>query len=805
MKRNLFIVINLFVGMLLAVQLPTTVNAQEKSETPAQGVQTIKGRIIDGQTKAPLFGAYVQLLTMRNDTLVPNGQGTVSDEDGYYKLSGVPVGRVSLRYGMIGYQSRSVVNTLLITGKELVLNTSLEESVTSQSEVVIRARTGAENQLADNEFAFLSARGFDADETRRYAGSRQDPARMASNFAGVSGQNDGRNDIVIRGNSPAGLLWRLEGADIFNPSHFGALGTTGGPVSMINNNVLDKSDFITGAFPAEYGNALSGVFDLQMRAGNNEKHEFLGQVGFNGFEFGAEGPLKKGSRASYLVNARYSTLAAVSALGVQFGTGSAVPYYQDMTFKIHVPTDKLGTFSFYGLGGFSSIRFKGREQDTSNLFFDSYRNVTGRPGGGTLGLKHVFQFSPSTYGEALLYTSYAWDRTEIDTLLENNLEKRIFRDRTKYSRTSFRYSVGHRVSSRLSFKVGLYTDNFRLRLVDSLRLSDDRFIAIRNAKGNEILYQGFAQALYRFSDRSSITAGINSQLYTINEQATAEPRLAYRYGIGKTELSLATGLHAQLAPLATYYVETEESIGIARTNKKVKPTKAIHLVAGISRPLGVNTRVKLEAYHQTLYDVAVETRPSTYSILNEGADFNSVNTDSLRNTGRGRNYGLELTLERTFDRGYYFLVTGSLYDSKYQGSDGIWRNTAFNSNYITNVLAGKEWKAGRRSVIATDIKLTVAGGKRYSPIDTVASRAAGQVRFVENERFTKQFTEYFRLDIKFTYRINLKKASHEFFVDVQNITNRENPYIQTWDVNRERLITTNQLGLFPNVNYRVNF
>ena len=196
--------------------------------------------------------------------------------------------------------------------------------------------------MASNEFTFLSARGFDADETRRYAGSRQDPARMASNFAGVSGQNDGRNDIIIRGNSPTGLLWRLEGADIPNPSHFGALGATGGPVSILNNNTLDKSDFLTGAFPAEYGNALAGVFDLQMRSGNTEKREFLGQVGFNGFELGAEGPLKKGSRASYMVNARYSVLSVVSKLGVNFGTGTAVPNYQDVTFKLHLPTAKAG-------------------------------------------------------------------------------------------------------------------------------------------------------------------------------------------------------------------------------------------------------------------------------------------------------------------------------------------------------------------------------------------------------------------------------------------------------------------------------
>lgn len=141
--------------------------------------------------------------------------------------------------------------------------------------------------------ATVSARSFTVEETSRYAGSLNDPSRMAANYAGVSSTSDARNDIIIRGNSPLGVLWRLNGMEIPNPNHFGSLGTTGGPVSILNNNLLDKSDFLTGAFPAEYGNALAGVFDLQMRSGNNEKTEFLGQVGFNGFELGAEGPIGK--------------------------------------------------------------------------------------------------------------------------------------------------------------------------------------------------------------------------------------------------------------------------------------------------------------------------------------------------------------------------------------------------------------------------------------------------------------------------------------------------------------------------------
>ncbi|WKN41013.1 hypothetical protein [Tunicatimonas pelagia] len=233
----------------------------------------------------------------------------------------------------------------------IVLDISLEENVLMGEEVIITAES--DKTATNNELATVSSRSFNLEETGRYAGSRNDPARMAANFAEVVVNSDDRNDI-IRGNSLSGLLWGLEGINP-NPSHYGSLSSTGGPVSMLNYNVLDKSDFLIGAFLAEYGNALAGVFDLQLRGGNTEKREFLGQVGFNGFELGMEEPFSKKSKASYIANYRYSTLGAFQALGVNFGTGAATPEYQDLTFKVDIPTKKAGYFTMFGIGGVNSI------------------------------------------------------------------------------------------------------------------------------------------------------------------------------------------------------------------------------------------------------------------------------------------------------------------------------------------------------------------------------------------------------------------------------------------------------------------
>jgi len=280
---------NLFILFILSISF---------SNSFAQNnyTQTIRGTVIDKSSQSPLIGASIIL--MNSDPLI----GTITDIDGKFRLENIPVGRQGITISYLGYNTIALPGLNLTSGKELVLTIELEENITSLSKVVITAEQ--RKDIAINEMATVSARSFTVEETERYAGSLGDPSRMVSNFAGVSMTNDSRNDIIIRGNSPSGLLWRLDGIEIPNPNHFGAFGTTGGPVSMLNNNLLTNSDFITSAFPAEYGNAMSGVFDLKMRHGNNEKREYVGQIGFNGFELGAEGPFKKGSRASYLANYR---------------------------------------------------------------------------------------------------------------------------------------------------------------------------------------------------------------------------------------------------------------------------------------------------------------------------------------------------------------------------------------------------------------------------------------------------------------------------------------------------------------------
>lgn len=301
-----------FFASILLIGLFTSVQAQL--------TQTVRGTLVDYDAKTPIVGA--KIIIVGTDPL----QGSITDADGNFKIEKVEVGRVTIQIKALGYQELYLPGTLVESGKELVLNLEMTEDIKSLNTVTVTS-SDQDNSESINKMATVSGQTFTVDETQRYAGAINDPARMVSAFAGVTGDAEGDNDIVVRGNSPKGILWRLEGIDIPNPNHFANEGGTGGPVNALNASMLANSDFFSGAFAPEYGNAYSGVFDVRFRQGNNETREYAFSLGVMGTEFTLEGPFKSGYTGSYLFNYRYSTISLLDKAGIlDFG---GIPKYQD--------------------------------------------------------------------------------------------------------------------------------------------------------------------------------------------------------------------------------------------------------------------------------------------------------------------------------------------------------------------------------------------------------------------------------------------------------------------------------------------
>ena len=770
--------------------------------------QTIRGQVTDNQSKQNL--PYVNIIVLNTTPTL----GAVTDLDGYFEIKNVPIGRISIQATFIGYEPFIANNLELTSGKELILNFELQEQLIKLDEIVISADN--EKMESINEMTTVSARQFSIEESQRFAGARNDVSRMAQNFAGVRGANDAVNDIIIRGNSPVGLLFRLEGMDIPNPNHFGDLGSSGGPVSMLNNNVLANSDFLTGAFPAEYGNAISGVFDLRMRNGNYNKHEFVGQVGLNGFEFGAEGPISKASKSSYLLNYRYSTLGFMSALGINFGTGTAIPYYQDITTRFNFPTEKAGTFSVFAIGGVSQIDLiSSNEEDTVDNLYNNDLDIYDRSKTGIAGISHQYLIDNSSYTKFTLAASYVMNSDLIDSISPETYDPvPYYSQNFTQTKIAGNFFYKKKFNTKHNLQIGVRFDEFLVDIVDSIyRSTIDRYITLTEYDGNTFLLQPYAQYQYRVSDKMSLNAGLHYQYLGLNGSSSLEPRAGIKYQINeKNALSFGYGLHSMMAPIATYFKTVEAGVGNYITpNDSIDFVKAHHIVLGYDLQLSPTIRMKTEVYYQHLYDVLIDKDSSSYSVLNTGSlTFGSP--DYLKNSGTGRNYGAELTLEKFMDKGMYFLVTGSLYRSEYTGSDKIERESAFSGNYVTNFVGGKEFtlfpnRVGQKTKksIVLDTKFTLAGGQRYTPIDLEESILAGETKYDWDNAYGEQFDDYMRLDVRTAFKMDGKFATQEWAIDIQNITSRQNPLYQRYNPIEGQINTVYQLGFFLVPQYRITF
>ncbi len=762
--------------------------------------QTIRGAVTDKTTGSPLPSANIVIVG--TDPLL----GASTDTQGHFRIENVPPGRITVKAMYMGYYPAILRDILVIPGKQVVLDIELEQQVLEMEEISVKGDPGF---MPINDMATASARQFTVEETERYAGSRGDVARMASNYAGVSFANDARNDIIIRGNSPSFLLWRLEGVEVPNPNHFAFEGTTGGPVGMLNNNTLSNSDFITGAFPAEYGNALSGVFDLQMRSGNNENFEFLGQTGFNGFELGAEGPINKNSGSSFLANYRYSTLDVMDKLGMDFGT-SGIPKYQDFSTKFALPM-KNGRVEALGLWGTSEIAILDSEWDDKDFYSqqgtDLYNGSSLTVGGVTY--THFHDSKASSAFRLSGFRQKSW--TDIYTI-DSTVTRHFIDDDYIENRLSVDYVYNRKLNRKVSSQSGMTIDRMWFDLDGEIYNEEEkRFYQYFNNQrtiGNGTNFMRlYSQWKIKFTDAFTFNSGLHGSYFTLNQTPAIEPRLGVSYSLDPTKrFSLSYGLHSRLQPLSTYYyIDTVVGSHPDETNLDLGFTRAHHVVAGYDHRLSEHMRLKAEVYYQSLFNVPVAPFPSSYSILNTGSEFGIDLEENMVNEGTGKNYGVELTLERFLSHGFYYLLTASLFDSKYKGSDGIERSTQFDNDFVTNVLVGKEFQFNEKNAFFVDAKLAWAGGKRYTPIDLEASRQAGERKLINSKAYSRQHPDYFKLDIKIGYRRSSQNMTQEWQFYVENVTDRDNVLTRQFDENNGTVKTVYQLGIFPMMQYRIYF
>ena len=757
--------------------------------------QTLRGIVIDRETQIPLSGVNI---------ILPNTdpqQGTISDEKGYFRFEEVLIGRRTIQASYIGYKTQIIDNIIISSAKEKIIKIELEESVTEIDEVVIKATIQKDKPL--NKMATISARSFTVDETNRYPGSYGDPARMAANYAGVMSVRDNRNDIIIRGNSSTGLLWRLDGIEIPNPNHFAASGTTGGPITILNNNLLTNSDFLTGAFPAEYGNALAGVFDLKMRTGNNEKREYWVEFGYNGLEFGTEGPFSKNTNASYLLAYRYSLVDIINLLGAEVETTK----YQDLTFKLNFPMKK-GRISFVGMGGKSYIEMFDSNDDQNDWTFESWgEDLSNGSDIGTLALSYVHFFGTKTRLQTAISLYGSKVTTKIDTLsIWNPNPGNWAGEKSSEVKTSITTHVNTKINSRNTFSYGLIADRYFVNFADSM-VTNGQFEVNTDVSEEFNLFQLYTQFKHKFTNNLELYLGLHSQYLDMNNTYSLEPRMGFSWSLNeKNSFKIGYGLHSQTQLRIIYYTQTKLDNGnIVFTNKNLDFSKSHQLILGFDHLFSDILRLKIETYYQHLYDVPVKESLPEYSVLNFGAEYFIERIDSLTNDGTGENYGIEFTLERFLSNNFYFLITTSLYESNYRGYDGIKRNTAFNGNYAINVLGGYEIPFKKNNAFSIGLRTTYAGGRPYVPYDVEETISQGIEVLDWDNAYEVRQEDYFRINLRLGIRKNKPKFNVEIAMDLQYRTDYTSVYEHRIDPLTGKIYHNYEMALYPMASYRIQF
>lgn len=760
--------------------------------------QSIQGVVTDGFTGAPLPSVNI-LITKDSIRL-----GGYSDGNGYFFINSLNIGRYKIKASFVGYQTYEAYFDLT-SGKAINLEIMLDATTNELGGVSIRAYNDKTKPI--NNMALIGARSFTPDEANRYAGSYGDPARMAMNYAGVLPVRDNRNDLIIRGNSAFGLQWRLDGIDIPNPNHFSASATTGGPVTIINTNLIGRSDFFNGAFPAEYGNANAGIFDLHTKTANVEKREMWAALGWNGLEFGSEGPIIKGKGATYLVSYRHSIANLFYDIG---GTKGKQVAYQDLTFKLNFPNTKLGSWSIIGMGGKSSIALNEMEYDDQDRIFSSYGEILdNQTSTGVLGVTNRLFPNKRTQiinvlavtGNAVLNNVDTFSIPERSPFLwatENTQE-------VKYSASS---KIKYRVGKQSLLVAGAVFDHYVMSFHDVKYLYGDYVYFTDTSNAQADLLQLHIGYKHKFGDRFEAYIGLHGQYFFMNDSKALEPRLSMKYLINKkSSLSYGFGLHSQLQPKMIYYVKSYNTDGSSfLTNNNLDFTRSIHNVLGYNYMFNRNLRLKADVYYQHLYDVPIQMSQPAYSTINFGTEYYVERKDSLNNSGTGQNYGIEITFERFLKNHFFYLFTATLFQSNFTSTDEIVRNTAYNGQYALNAVGGYEFAFPKRHVsLLLGLNLTYAGGSPYVPFDVEKTVQYGRAMYDWDKAYEVRRDDYKRISIRIGVKRNFKKFSTETAFDFQYRGDYTSIYQERINVTTGEIVDTRDMGFYPMANFRVNF
>jgi len=761
-----------------------------------QQTQNIKGTVTNSFTDRPIVDVIVSVLL--NDSVIQKG---FTDEKGEFLFKNIQLGLYDLQFIHLEYESFILPDVTTLSSREMVLKIELVEAYQQLEALEITPQK--DRSKNNNEMVTNSVKTIYIQDMQKLAGSLDDPIRVAGMMSGVTASPAfSENFISVRGNSSRGLKYILEGVELNNPAHFARIGSSGGIFTIFSMQILDKSDFFTGAFPAEYSNALSGVFDVNLRHGNKATDEYSIKLGTLGLDFTAEGPFSGNNKATYLVNYRYSTVGMARIF-----KSPAIPTYQDLSFVLNFPTKK-GSLNIFGIGGLSNRKVIAEHDSTLWTRDIERHNLTLQSDMATFGVSYKQHYSKKNSGKLTVMGS-TYRQIDNRQYVQDDYSE-IIKSKNEYKSTplSIAYSLKHKFSRRHTNKTGfsgeyathdwmLIKRNYTESILDTNVLGS----------GSSQTFKAFTQSRILLNEKTSLNIGVSSLYHHVNKAYAIEPRIGIAYQTKKkAKLSLALGQHSQTEHFATYNYRFVDSLGVSSLpNLDLKLTKAYHAIAGFRKSIFKNHYFNLEAYYQYLTDVPVE-QDGTFSMLNM-EEIDEVRP--LVNDGTGENYGVDFGIERYANKGLYYIINASIFESNYTAGDGIKRSTPFDRKFNVKFLAGKEYivgkKKGKRNFLGWNTNIVYVGGRPYTPLDLNESALHNETILDESLAYSQRENNLFFMDVTFTYKINKKNRTGIWSLQIKNIFSNSNAIYREYDSVLKKEVTVASTSFFPNLSYKIEF
>ena len=753
--------------------------------SPRSFAQTLRGIVRDAARGNVLPGAQVNLSAM-SDTV---RRSVATDASGQYIFQNLRPGYYRLEVSHDGFRPMVLREISVAGGKETLLDIAYDQNVGLPLLTVVNASSRRPPQP-------LSEIPLTREQTLRFPATFFDPARLAMAYPGVMNNDDQANGLAIRGNSPASLRWRLEGVDIVNPNHLTNAGTfsdrptaAAGGVLMFSAQLLDNSSLLTGSFPAGYGDALGGVMDMNLRNGNDRRHEFTAQAGLIGLDLAAEGPLAKEGKNSYLVNYRYSTVGLLGQMGISFGDETIS--FQDLSFKLHFSGKNGGEWSFFGLGGLSKNAFDHKTDSAAIEQFKDFFDIDYKSKTGIIGLANRTPLGRNGWLRFAVAASGQTNTRDSESII---YEQDNSSDDLSESKISGSAGFSCRLNTQLRLLGGamLTRQYFRGESVD-------RSLPLEVTKHEFLTAQPWVDLHWQSpNDKTAVHLGVHSLFFPYKNRAVGEPRFTVTQTIAaKHRVSLSGGLFSQIGPL-----------WLRKDNLDI--TRAWHAGLCYAWSIKPEWTIKSEFFWQRQYDAGMDGNiASAFSVLNEN-DYRIYSTQELVYHGLGLNRGIEITAEHYLSDGWFLLANLTFFKSEYRGSDRIWRPSRWDARHLANLTAGKEWQRDKRPgqvrAFGLNGRLGWSGGLRAMPVDAAGSAAAGTTVFDGSDGFSARQKDYFRLDLRIYWKRSLgNRRNSTFAMDFQNATMQENIAYQYYDAFTKQVETKYQLGLIPNISWRLEF